>query len=211
MQKVAEPLRRSDTETAILEAARDLLADGGMDALSMRAVAARVGVSATAIYNYFENKRALVERVISMGFERFDGYLREAVVDRPKGSAERLRSLGEAYIRFALENRAYFRVLFSIDQAGGPGSRGAVLVDARPWARDAAAGLQAGGALPSLGRGSQCPRLVRALRRFRALRLASARGSRQRNGFRRDFVGPNSEPPSPKAMSSIEGEPKCLR
>ncbi len=114
MQKVAEPLRRSDTETAILEAARDLLADGGMDALSMRAVAARVGVSATAIYNYFENKRALVERVISMGFERFDGYLREAVVDRPKGSAERLRSLGEAYIRFALENRAYFRVLFSM-------------------------------------------------------------------------------------------------
>ena len=52
--------------------------------------------------------------MVSIGFERFDGYLREAVVDRPKGSAERLRSLGEAYIRFALENRAYFRVLFSM-------------------------------------------------------------------------------------------------
>jgi AcrR family transcriptional regulator len=114
MQRIAEPLRRTDTETAILEAARDLLADGGLDALSMRAVAARVGVSATAIYNYFENKRALVERVISIGFERFDDYLREAVVDRPKGSRERLRSLGEAYIRFALENRAYFRVLFAM-------------------------------------------------------------------------------------------------
>jgi AcrR family transcriptional regulator len=114
MQRIAEPLRRTDTETAILEAARDLLADGGMDALSMRAVAARVGVSATAIYNYFENKRALVDRVISLGFERFDGYLREAVVDRPKGSRERLRSLGEAYIRFAMENRAYFRVLFAM-------------------------------------------------------------------------------------------------
>lgn len=109
-----ESPRTSSTETAILEAARDLLAGGGIDALSMRAVAARVGVSATAIYNYFENKQALVENVISMGFARFDKYLREAVADRPDGSAERLEALGEAYIRFALENREYFRVLFAM-------------------------------------------------------------------------------------------------
>jgi AcrR family transcriptional regulator len=108
-----ESTRTSSTETAILEAARDLLAGGGIDALSMRAVASRVGVSATAIYNYFQNKQALVERVISIGFERFDKYLREAVIDRPEGSAERLHALGEAYIRFALDNREYFRVLFA--------------------------------------------------------------------------------------------------
>lgn len=111
---VAESPRTSSTETAILEAARDLLAEGGIDALSMRAVAARVGVSATAIYNYFENKQALVDNVISIGFARFDKYLREAVADRPEGSAERLQALGEAYIRFALENREYFRVLFAM-------------------------------------------------------------------------------------------------
>ena len=111
--EVVKPSRASSTETSILEAARDLLAQGGIDALSMRAVAARVGVSATAIYNYFENKQALVQSVISSGFERFDGYLREAVADRPPGSAERLEALGEAYIRFALENREYFRVLFA--------------------------------------------------------------------------------------------------
>lgn len=113
MPEVVESPRASSTETAILEAARDLLAEGGIDVLSMRAVAARVGVSATAIYNYFENKQALVESVISIGFERFDNYLREAVADRPKGSPERLAALGEAYIRFALENREYFRVLFA--------------------------------------------------------------------------------------------------
>jgi AcrR family transcriptional regulator len=111
---VAKPSGTSSTETAILEAARDLLALGGIDALSMRAVAARVGVSATAIYNYFENKQALVQSVIASGFERFDGYLRQAVADRPAGSAERLEALGEAYIRFARENREYFRVLFAM-------------------------------------------------------------------------------------------------
>ncbi len=112
--KLADLGRATDTETAILEAGRDLLAEGGINALSMRAVGARVGVSATAIYNYFENKEALVRRVVTLGFERFDAYLREAVVDRPEGSAERLKALGEAYVRFAFENREYFRVLFAM-------------------------------------------------------------------------------------------------
>lgn len=110
--KVADPIRASDTEAAILDAARDLLADGGMAALSMRGVASRVGVSATAIYNYFENKEELVRRVVSLGFQRFDGYLSEAAAEFPRGSRERVRALGRAYIRFALENRQYFRVLF---------------------------------------------------------------------------------------------------
>jgi AcrR family transcriptional regulator len=110
--KVADPERAAETEAAILEAARDLAAEGGLDALSMRGVAARVGMSATAIYHYFENKQALVKRVVTLGFERFVSYLRAAIVGLPHGSAERLRALGDAYIRFALENREYFRVLF---------------------------------------------------------------------------------------------------
>lgn len=105
--------RGTDTETAILEATRDLLAEGGLDALSMRAVAAKVGVSATAIYNYFQNKQDLVRRVVDQGFERFTAYLRAAIADKAEGSAERLAALGEAYIRFALENGEYFRIIFA--------------------------------------------------------------------------------------------------
>ena len=111
--RVAEPARGTDTEAAILEAARDLLAEGGLDALSMRGVAARVGVSATAIYNYFANKRELVRRVVGQGFERFVGYLQAATGEHPRGSTDRLYALGEAYLRFALENREYFRVIFA--------------------------------------------------------------------------------------------------
>lgn len=113
MQQITEQSRGQETETAILEAARDLLAEGGLDALSMRAVAGRVGVSATAIYNYFESKSDLVRRVVRIGFERFAAYLRDSIRDLPVGSAERLRALGEAYVRFGLENREYFKVIFS--------------------------------------------------------------------------------------------------
>jgi AcrR family transcriptional regulator len=106
---------RSDTGTAILEAARDLLAETGLEALSMRAVARRVGVSATAIYHYFENKEALVRSVVDTGYQRMEGYLQRATRPHPLGSRERLRALGEAYVRFALENREYFKVLFTLE------------------------------------------------------------------------------------------------
>ena len=104
----------SETEAAILEAARDLLAGGGLDALSMRAVAARVGLSATAIYHWFENKEALIDRVVLHGFNRSEAYMREAVEEFPRGSVDRVAALGEAYIRFALENREYFKIIFAI-------------------------------------------------------------------------------------------------
>jgi len=99
-------------ETAIVEAARDIVATDGMDALSMRAVAERVGVSATALYHYFDGKQALVDRVVETGFRRVREYLEEAAEGQKRGSFERLVALGEAYVRFALENREYFRVIF---------------------------------------------------------------------------------------------------
>jgi AcrR family transcriptional regulator len=111
--------RTAETEAAILGAARALLAEGGLDALSMRLVAERVGISATAIYHYFNGKDALVSRVVRDGYRRFDEYVRGAADRHPRGSLERLIALGEGYVRFAFENREYFRVLYSI-QARSP-------------------------------------------------------------------------------------------
>jgi AcrR family transcriptional regulator len=104
----------ADVEVAILDAARDLLADGGVAGLSMRQIADRVGVTATAIYHYFDGKQDIVNRVVLSAFERVGAYLKDAMADHPRGSVERLHALGEAYIRFAFENDAYFRVIFSI-------------------------------------------------------------------------------------------------
>ncbi|MDP2471016.1 MAG: TetR/AcrR family transcriptional regulator [Candidatus Palauibacterales bacterium] len=111
---VEDKVRSRETEAAILDAARDLLAEGGLDALSMRAVAARVGLSATAIYHWFQGKEDLVDRVVAHGFQRSEAYMRTAIEDLPAGSMERVSALGEAYIRFALENREYFKIIFAI-------------------------------------------------------------------------------------------------
>ena len=110
--RLAEPPRATDTETAILVAARDLLAEGGLDALSMRAVAARVGISATAIYNYFTNKQALVRRVAGL-LRVADGLDRghTAVVDQVSAELSRKKLVlritpGRAGANMALEGWA---------------------------------------------------------------------------------------------------------
>lgn len=101
-------------EARILAAARDLLVEGGLDALSMRAVAARVDVSAAAIYHYFENKRELVDHLVGTTFRRIEADLREAAEQWPEGSLERLRAIEQGYIDFALEHEQYFRALFAL-------------------------------------------------------------------------------------------------
>lgn len=103
-----------DTESSILTAARDLLSEGGLEALSMRAVAARVGTTPTAIYHYFQSKEDLVGQVVTRGFQQSEAHLWRAIEPYPVGSIERLAVLGEGYIRFALEHQPYFKVIFGI-------------------------------------------------------------------------------------------------
>jgi AcrR family transcriptional regulator len=114
--RVVDPDRTAGVEGKILEAARDLMAEGGLAGLSMRQVADRVGTSATALYHYFENKDDLVRRVLNRAFVRFGEYLERAAATHPRGSIERVLALGEAYLKFATENEAYFRVLFSLQR-----------------------------------------------------------------------------------------------
>jgi len=61
---------RNATEEAILEAAREALAEKGFDALTMDAIARKAFVSRTAVYFYFPNKRAVVDRLIQQVFSQ---------------------------------------------------------------------------------------------------------------------------------------------
>jgi TetR/AcrR family transcriptional regulator, ethionamide resistance regulator len=62
------PISRNPTEDAILEAAREALLDEGFDKLTMETIAKRAFVSRTAVYFYFSNKRAVVDRLIQTAF-----------------------------------------------------------------------------------------------------------------------------------------------
>jgi len=107
-----------DLYNALADAATALASAGGPDAIVLREVARRVGVSATAAYRHFASHTDLL-RVVK---ERAQGMLVDAMrvalsseppVPDPGDDAERrLRALGRAYVAFALEHRGLFRACF---------------------------------------------------------------------------------------------------
>lgn len=99
---------------ALIEAATAMLEEAGSEAISLRAVAARVGVSQTAPYRHFAGKTALLSAVAIPGFRAFGRALAEATVssDDPK---EQLAAMGRAYIDFAARQTGMFRLMFMSD------------------------------------------------------------------------------------------------
>jgi AcrR family transcriptional regulator len=82
--------RRALTEDDILDAALNLLDEGGADAASVRGIAARVGVAPNAVYTYFPGKAAVVQALV----ERLLGDVdHDAVADRSRPWRERVEAL----------------------------------------------------------------------------------------------------------------------
>lgn len=97
----------------MLETSRELLAEGGLAALSMREVARRAGVTHQAPYHHFPDKESIVAELVTEGFEELARRLHGAVDAACEGGkAEVLRGAAEAYLGFALEHPAVFRVMF---------------------------------------------------------------------------------------------------
>lgn len=94
----------------ILASARALYLEGGAEAVTMRGVAERVGVTATALYRHFDNKDDLVHELIRQGFETFGAYLYRALAGGTP--LERFRRSASAYLDFALEQREIYRTIF---------------------------------------------------------------------------------------------------
>jgi AcrR family transcriptional regulator len=102
-----------DTKTELARVARSLLKKGGLQALSMRAVAKKCGLTAAAIYRHYEDKDALVAAAVVEGFRIFGSYLMDALeCDTPE---ERFRMLGRRYFDFARENPQDYRLIFMTD------------------------------------------------------------------------------------------------
>ncbi|GAC01326.1 putative TetR family transcriptional regulator [Gordonia namibiensis NBRC 108229] len=96
----------------IIEAAGELLVEHGDDtAMSIRAVATRVGVTPPSIYLHFADKDALLDAVCARYFERLDAQLATAT-EGITDPLDRALQLGLAYIRFAVATPVLYRVAF---------------------------------------------------------------------------------------------------
>ncbi|MGP8304274.1 TetR/AcrR family transcriptional regulator [Streptomyces inhibens] len=110
MPPTSASYHHGDLRAACLRAARELLEENGSGGLSLRAVARRAGVSATAPYRHYADRDALVSAVAVEGYRELVGCL--AAAHPSPSTPDDLAAVAVAYVRFALEHPALFRVMF---------------------------------------------------------------------------------------------------
>jgi AcrR family transcriptional regulator len=101
--------RSPDSRTAILEAAEALLLDRGVEGVSIRRVSERCGYTAPTIYHHFGDKKGLIDAVLEA---RFALVLRlMEAIERGSDPAAYLTEMARAFVRFALDNPSFYRLL----------------------------------------------------------------------------------------------------
>ena len=113
MARVSSPGATDDRRRRVLEVAARALAEEGPHALSLRRIAAESGGSTQIVYTLFGGKPGLADALYAEGFRRL-GAAMAAALDAapPPGDPERLIALGRGYRAFALDEPAFFSVMF---------------------------------------------------------------------------------------------------
>ena len=95
----------------MLEVAARLLEESGMEAVTLRAVGERAGVSRQAPYNHFADKATLLSVLAARYLQRLGEGMAEAAKGAGDDPFEGLGAMMEAYVRFALENPSRYRLI----------------------------------------------------------------------------------------------------
>jgi AcrR family transcriptional regulator len=107
--------------TALIDAAIALLAElEDVEALSIRAVTARAGVTPTALYLHFADKEELETAVKDRCFRELRRYVLTAEAQSGPDPRAQLKAMGHAYLDFAAERPGYYRALFHTRRASRP-------------------------------------------------------------------------------------------
>ena len=115
MPKVLSDADVSAFRARICAAAERLFAERGPDAVNMRQLATELGVSAMTPYRYFKDKDDILAAVRAQGFDRFAAALETAFAAHNDPVAQ-AGAVSSAYIAFALENPAAYRLMFDLTQ-----------------------------------------------------------------------------------------------
>jgi AcrR family transcriptional regulator len=110
----AKPYHHGDLRRALIDASIDLIRESGPDGFTLREVARRARVSHTAPYRHFQDKSDLLAAVAEQGFTDLRLAVEQAVA-LPGLALDRFYRSGAAYVNFALQHTAHFRVMFGME------------------------------------------------------------------------------------------------
>jgi AcrR family transcriptional regulator len=112
--KMARGYHHGDLRATLLAAAENLLAEKGVEGFSLRETARRAGVSSGAPKHHFHDVRALLTAVATLAFDELADRLEAASAEHSMDRATRIHRQGVAYVRFALEQRARFDLMWRV-------------------------------------------------------------------------------------------------
>lgn len=98
---------------ALISAGLEILSEKGIEGLSLRKVAKKVGVSHTAPYNHFADKQALLAAISTAGHEQLHQSLSTAFTEVEDSAANIILEIAWAYLQFALADPGRFKLMFS--------------------------------------------------------------------------------------------------
>ncbi len=105
----------ADFRERLCEVATRIFVEKGHSGLNMRELAAQLGVSAMTPYRYFHDKDEILAAIRTRAFARFADQL-ESALQTPGTPPEKSAAVGRAYVRFALEEQACYRLMFDLSK-----------------------------------------------------------------------------------------------
>jgi len=127
------PYHHGDLRAALIEAAFAAVAQDGPEAVSLRALADRLGVSTAAPYRHFPDRRALLCEVASRGFRELAAGYDQAQASAPDARTA-MRETARAYLSLAFSRPGLFRLMFGSDILAGAAPAGLLESAAAAWA-----------------------------------------------------------------------------
>jgi AcrR family transcriptional regulator len=101
---------RANTRDKILDAARKMFVGVGYEATTMRAIAAQIEYTPTAIYHHFRSKEALLTELCAQDFRALAQAFQR--IERVEDPVVRIDRIGAAYVDFALDYPMHYQLMF---------------------------------------------------------------------------------------------------
>jgi AcrR family transcriptional regulator len=111
--RAKDTYHHGDLRQTIIEEALSWIEQEDIFRLSLRGIARRIGVSHNAPYRHFSDKESLLIEIAKIGFNQLYQSLEQALINSHDHAQQKLETIGVAYIQYAVQNQAYYRVMFS--------------------------------------------------------------------------------------------------
>jgi len=105
---------KAELKDLILQAAKRLMLKDGQEGLSIRKIANDIEYSPATIYLYFKDKDEILHELMEMGFLKMNKYMSAAFTEQD--AVRRIYLIGEGYVKFGLENKDWYYLMFNSDK-----------------------------------------------------------------------------------------------